>query len=212
MSLTPENTAILMIDHAVGFGTLFRSHDIAAHVNNTVALAKIAKAYGVPLVVTNGADTDAPGPLFPQLKAQLGDTKVLVRSGNFNVFDTPEVAAAVKATGRKKLLLSGLMTEGCVLLSALSAVDRGYEVHVVVDAVAGETSETHHAAVQRMVQAGVVPVTWLSLASEYQVTYENLATVGQFMGLMDQHSPALGMFLQNSIARQATLDHATASA
>ncbi len=203
MSLTPENTAIVMIDHAVGFGTLFRSHDVAAHVNNTVALAKTAKAYGVPLVVTNGADTDPPGPLFPRLQTVLGDTETLVRGGNFNVFDTPEVAAAVEATGRRKLLLSGLMTEGCVLLSALSAVDRGYEVHIVVDAVAGETTETHQAAVQRMIQAGIVPVTWLSLASEYQVTYENLATVGQFMGLMDQHSPALGMFLQHSTARRA---------
>ena len=198
--LSADDSAIVMIDHAIGFGNLFRSHELAYHVNNTVAVAKTAQAYGVPLVVTNGADTDAPGPLFAQLKAVIGDTEVIVRRGNFDAFQTPRFAEAVAATGRNTLLLSGLMTEGCVLQTAMSGIELGYRVHIVVDATAGENRETHEAAVQRLVQAGAVPVTWLGVASEFQRTYENVATVQQFMGLMLDHSPTLGMFAQQQMA------------
>ena len=99
--------------------------------------------------------------------------------------------------------MSGLLTKGCVLGTALAGLERGYEVYVAVDATAGETLETHQVAVQRMVQAGVVPVTWLSLASQYQGSYTNHQTVPGFLGLMAQHSPALGMLFQGQAARQA---------
>jgi Isochorismatase family len=101
--------------------------------------------------------------------------------------------------------MSGLLTGGSILGTALAGLERGYEVYVAVDTTAGETLETHQVAVQRMVQAGVVPVTWLSLALQYQGTYTNLETLPKFMGLMTQHSPAFGMLLQGSAARQAAL-------
>ncbi|WP_199442945.1 isochorismatase family protein [Umezawaea beigongshangensis] len=202
--LRPEDSTIIMIDHAVGFGNLFRSHDVTYHVNNAVGLAKTAQAYDVPLVVTNGADTDPSGPLFTPLKTVLGDTEVIVREGNFDAFDTPRFAQAVEAAGRRKLVLSGLMTEGCVLQTALSGIDRGYDVHVAVDVTAGVNLEVHEAAVQRMIQAGVVPVTWLSVASEFQRSYANVAKVGHFMGLMSEHTSTLGMFIQASAAAAAT--------
>ena len=99
--------------------------------------------------------------------------------------------------------MSGLLTEGCVLGTALAGLERGYEVYVAVDTAGGETLETHQVAVQRMVQAGVVPVTWLSLASQYQGTYTNVETARGFMGLMAQHSPAFGMLLQGAAAQPA---------
>jgi hypothetical protein len=99
--------------------------------------------------------------------------------------------------------MSGLLTEGCVLGTALAGLERGYEVYVAVDATAGETLETHQVAVQRMIQAGVVPVTWLSLASQYQGSYTNHETVQEFLDLMTQHSAAFGMLLQRQAARQA---------
>lgn len=201
--LKANEVTIVMIDHAVGFGTLFRSHDVAYHINNTVALAKTGLTYDIPLVITNGPENGGPGPVFGQLKAVLGDHEIIERAGNFNAFETPRFAEAVAATGRRKLLLSGLMTEGCVLQTALSGLDRGYEVYLVVDATAGENPETHAAAVQRLSQAGVVPVTWLSVASEFQRTYENAATVQGFINLMLEHSPALGLSLQHDFARQA---------
>src|SRR5580700_11673000 len=150
------------------------------------------------------ADTGPYGPLFSELRAETGDGRVIVREGNFiNAFQTPQFAAAVESAGRRKLVMSGLLTEGCVLGTALAGLERGYEVYVAVDATAGETLETHQVAVQRMVQAGVVPVTWLSLASQYQGSYTNHQTVPGFLGLMAQHSPALGMLFQGQAARQA---------
>ena len=91
--LTSENSAIVMIDHAVGFGNVFRSHDLSLHVNNTVGLAKTAGVFGIPLVLTNGADTGPYGPLFGELRAVTGGARVIVREGNFiNAFQTPRFA------------------------------------------------------------------------------------------------------------------------
>jgi nicotinamidase-related amidase len=203
-ALTPENSAVVMIDHAVGFGNLFRSHDLSLHVNNTVGLAKTAGVFGIPLVLTNGADTGPYGPLFSELGAVTGGARVIVREGNFiNAFQTPEFAAVIESAGRRKLVMSGLLTEGCVLGTALAGLQRGYEVYVAVDVTAGETLETHQVAVQRMIQAGVVPVTWLSLASQYQGSYTNHKTVPGFLGLMAQHSAAFGMLFQGQAGRQA---------
>lgn len=112
-ALTPENSAVVMIDHAVGFGNVFRSRDLSLHVNNTVGLAKTAGVFGIPLVLTNGADTGPYGPLFSELRAETGDGRVIVREGNFiNAFQTPQFAAAVESAGRRKLVMSGLLTEG----------------------------------------------------------------------------------------------------
>jgi nicotinamidase-related amidase len=203
-ALTSDNSAVVMIDHAVGFGNVFRSHDLSLHVNNTVGLAKTAGVFGIPLVLTNGADTGPYGPLFSELRAVTGGVPMIVREGNFiNAFETPEFAAAIESAGRRKLVMSGLLTEGCVLGTALAGLERGYEVYVAVDATAGETLEIHQVAVQRMVQAGVVPVTWLSLASQYQGSYTNHETVPGFLGLMAQHSPTLGMLFQGHAAPQA---------
>ncbi len=206
--LTPTNSAIVMIDHAIGWANLFRSHDVAAHVNNTVALAKTAITFDMPLILTNGADSDPAGPLLPELKEVIGDTPVIVREGNFDAFLTPEFSTAVEATGRRKLVMSGVMTEGCLLLTALSALRSGYEVFVVVDASAGETLETHHAAVQRLIQAGTIPVTWLSLAAEYQVSWANLDTVNAFRELVTTHSPTLGTYMHTYAATLQYVDAA----
>jgi nicotinamidase-related amidase len=201
-ALTPENSAVVMIDYAVGFGNVFRSHDLSLHVNNTVGLAKTAGVFGIPLVLTNGADTGPYGPLFSELRAETGDGRVIVREGNFiNAFQTPQFAAAVESAGRRKLVMSGLLAEGCVLGTALAGLERGYEMYVAVDATAGETLETHQVAVQRMIQAGVVPVTWLSLASQYQGSYTNHETIQGFLGLTTQHSAAFGMLLQGQAVR-----------
>jgi nicotinamidase-related amidase len=196
MTRTPvsaENSAIVLIDHAVGFANLFRSHTVADNVNYAVALAKVAKVYNVPLVVTNGPDEGFSGPIYPQLREVLGDHPVVVRYGAFDAFLEPQFAEAIAATGRRTLVMGGLMTEGCLLQTALTAVDRGYEVYAVLDASAGETTETHQAAVQRMVQAGVIPTTWLSIASEYQVSWANTETVGGYSGMINAHSATFNM-------------------
>jgi len=191
--ISADDSAIVLIDYAVGFANLYRSHSVAQNNNSAIAVAKIAQIYGVPLIVTNGADESASGPLYPPLAEVLGDHPIVVREGAFDGFDEEPFAKAVEATGRRRLVLAGLMTEGCVLHTALTAVGQGYEVFVVVDACAGETEETHQTAVQRMIQAGVVPTTWLSLASEYQRTWANQATQPGFAALIHDHAPAFAM-------------------
>src|SRR5690242_18728637 len=176
-ALTSENSAIVMIDHAVGFGNVFRSHDLSLHVNNTVGLAKTAGIFGIPLVLTNGADTGPYGPLFSELRAVTDGARVIVREGNFiNAFQTSRFAAAIESAGRRKLVMSGLLTEGCVLGTALAGLERGYEVYIAVDATVGETLETHQVAAQRTAQAGVAPVTSLSVAALQQASYTSNPT------------------------------------
>jgi nicotinamidase-related amidase len=191
--VSADDSAIVMIDYAVGFANLFRSHTVAENSNAAVAVAKIAQIYGVPLVVTSGPDEAPGGPLYPALKGTLGDHPVVIRLGAFDGFDEPQFEEAIEATGRRRLVMAGLMTEGCVLQTALTALDRGYEVFVVVDASAGETLETHQVAVQRMVQAGVIPTTWLSITSEYQRTWQNESTKEQFAALINGHTMPFAM-------------------
>lgn len=199
--LAPDNTAILMIDHAVGFGNLFRSHDLASHVSSATALAKTAHLYGVPLIVSHGRDSDPPGPIFPALRAELTAEEIVVRDGSFDSLAWPDIRERLAATGRRHLILSGLMTEGCVMQTALSALRQGYDVHVVEDAVAGESTLTHRAAMARLAAAGVTPLTWLSLATEYQGSWGRQETVTGYTGLIRDHSPALGTHLLASATR-----------
>lgn len=191
--VSADDSAIVLIDYAVGFANLFRSHTVAENSNAAVAVAKIAQIYRVPLVVTNGPDEAPSGPLYPALKEALGDHPVVVRFGAFDGFDEPQFAEAIEATGRRRLVMAGLMTEGCLLQTALTAVDRGYEVFAVIDASAGETQETHQVAVQRMIQAGVIPTTWLSIVAEYQRTWQNEATRPGFAALINSHTAPFAM-------------------
>jgi nicotinamidase-related amidase len=205
--ISADDSAIVLIDYALGFANLFRSHSVDQNSNAAMAVAKIAQVYGVPLVVTNGPDESGSGPLYPPLAEVLGDHPTVIRYGAFDGFDEEPFTKAIEATGRRRLVLAGLMTEGCVLHTALTAVGQGYEVFVVVDACAGETEETHQVALQRMIQAGVIPTTWLSLASEYQRTWAREATAPGFMAIIGSHNPPFAMHgaMTASVAKFASV-------
>ncbi|QBD76592.1 isochorismatase family protein [Ktedonosporobacter rubrisoli] len=200
--VTPENSSIILIDYSVGFANLIGSTTVEHNVNSVTALAKVALTFNVPLIVTNGQDTDTPGPIYPALHHLIADHPVVRRGGNFNAFETPEFAAAVEATGRKKLIMAGLMTEGCLLLTALEGLRRGFDVYVVIDACGGETVETHQIAVSRLVQAGAIPVSWFSLAAEYQRSWARQETVEDFLHVVLEHSPAFALNLAHHTAAQ----------
>jgi nicotinamidase-related amidase len=134
-----------------------------------VGLAKTATLYGSGLVVTNGEASKPSGPLYPELVAVLGDRPVYERTTAFNAFLDEPFAQAVRDTGRRRLVIGGIATDGCVLQTVLGALREGYEAYVVVDATASTSKEAHDMAVQRMVMASVVPVTWWSLAAEFQL-------------------------------------------
>ncbi|MFI1016396.1 isochorismatase family protein [Streptomyces sp. NPDC020965] len=188
--LTPQNTTIILVDYAVGFANLLRSHDLAEHLNNVVGLAKTAKLFQSGLVVTNGLPSKPSGPLYPQLLDVIGDEPVIERPGFFDCFRDEAFAEAVRRTGRRKLVIGGVSTEGCVLQTVLGALRAGYEAHVVVDASASLTVETHQNSIQRLVQAGAVPVTWYSVAGEFQADHR-APTAPLYQQIMREHVPAM---------------------
>ncbi|GAA4085694.1 isochorismatase family protein [Actinomadura miaoliensis] len=190
--LSPDNAAVVLVDYAVGFANLLRSHDLREHIANAVGLAKTAKLYGSGLVVTNGEASKPSGPLYPELLVAIGDHPVIERSTAFNSFLDPDFAEAVRATGRRKLIIGGIATDGCVLQTVLGALREGYEPYVVVDASASLSREAHDAAVQRMVMAGVAPVTWWSVAAEFQLQ-PRFADAPYRAQLMAEFQPAMTM-------------------
>lgn len=190
--LTPANTTIVLVDYAVGFANLLRSHNLTDHINNVVGLAKTAKWYESGLVVTNGESSKPSGPLYPELLEAIGDHPVIERTVDFNAFLDESFAQAVRAEDRENLVIGGIATDGCVLQTVLGGLRAGYRVHVAVDASGSPSLEAHNAAVQRMVQVGAVPVTWFSLAAEFQLE-PKFHDAPHRMRLMQENMPAMAM-------------------
>jgi hypothetical protein len=189
---TPQNTTIMMVDYSVGFVNTFRSHNVSEHISATVALAKTALGLRSGLVVNLGKGQTP----YPQLKAALGGHPIMYRGGEYNALDNPEVEKAVKKTGRPRLAIAGISTDGCVIQTALGALRRGYMVALVEDATAGLTLEAHQIAVRRMMQAGIIPVSWLALATEFQMNWDKGDTAQAYFSLIAEASPGLSMSIE----------------
>ena len=189
---TPQNTTILMVDYNIGFLNIARSHDPAVHMKAATALLKIALGFNTGLVFNLGKGQTA----YPELAKALGDRPILYRGSELNAFDSPKVVEAVKKIGRSHLAVAGLTTEGCVGRTAMSALRSGYTVTLIVDATAGETLEAHQVALQRLVQAGVVPYTWGSLLDEFQGSWENAKTAQQYFNIRGEASPEQGFYFK----------------
>jgi nicotinamidase-related amidase len=198
---TPQNTAIVLVDYVTGFANVLRSQPIFDNVTGAVALARTAQGYQVPLVVTAGPELDPRGPLYPELTGVLGDHPVVHRGGPFNAFEDASFAAAVAATGRKHLVIAGLATEGCILFTTMGALQLGYEVSIVVDATAGENQVVHEAALGRMATLGVTQTSWLTLATELQVSYDRPETANVYYDILNL-SPGFGKNMITLIAAQ----------
>jgi nicotinamidase-related amidase len=196
---TPGNTTIMMVDYSAGFVNTFRSHNTNEHITATVALAKTALGLRSGLVVNLGAGQTP----YPQLVQALGNHPIIYRGGEYNALDNPAVLEAVKKTGRKRIAIAGISTDGCVIETALGALRLGYSVALVEDATAGLTRETHDIAVRRMMQAGVIPVSWLSLATEFQMNWEKKETAEAYFALIAEASPGLTMSIQAEHAHAA---------
>ncbi|GAB7184662.1 YcaC related amidohydrolases [Kitasatospora sp. Ki12] len=190
--LTPDNAVVLFVDHQpqMFFGT--GSGDRTAIINATVGLAKAARAFDVPAVLTTVAAESFSGPLLPQLAAVFPKAEILDRT-SMNAWEDEAVVEAVKATGRGKVVIAGLWTEVCLVLPVLSMIDQGYEVYVVTDASGGVSPQAHEHAVQRMTQAGAVPVTWVQVLLELQRDWARTETYGAVMEIVKEHAGAYGL-------------------
>jgi nicotinamidase-related amidase len=190
--LTPKNHALILIDHQPQMAFATRSIDIAELRNNVTGLAKAAAVFKVPTILTTVAATSFSGPIFPELQAVLPDQKPIDRT-TMNTWEDQRVVDEVKKLGRKKIVMAALWTEVCLVEPVLSAIDQGYDVYIVTDASGGVSKEAHDMAVQRMIQAGAHPVTWLQYMLELQRDWARGETYAAVMKVAKDHAGGYGL-------------------
>jgi nicotinamidase-related amidase len=164
--LTTDNAAVLFVDHQTGLANGVTTQSPPDFLNSVKALVAIAQIYKLPVVITTSAHDGPNGPIIPAVEEGLPDATIVHRPGEINAWDNAEFVAAVKKTGRKKLLIAGISTEVCLAFVSLSAKAAGYEVYAVLDASGTWNRLVEDVAIARMVQAGVVPITWVAVGAE----------------------------------------------
>jgi nicotinamidase-related amidase len=174
--ITPENAAFLFIDYQPSQLATVRSMDPALLLKNAVSTVRTIKTFGVPVVHSTVNVASGQGPTLPELAGLLADDKPLDRT-TVNSWEDIEFVQAVHATCRRKLVICALWTEVCMAFTALDALRDGYEVYPVVDAIAGTSPEAHRAGLDRVIQAGGQPISWVSLACELQRDWARQETV-----------------------------------
>jgi nicotinamidase-related amidase len=191
--LAPGNCQLIFIDHQPQMAFGVQSMDRQTLKSNTVALAKAAKVFGIPTTITTVETESFSGHTYPELLAVFPDHPLLERT-SMNSWDDQKVRDALKTNGQKKVVVSGLWTEVCNNSFAMSAMSEGgYEIYMVADASGGTTKEAHDYSMQRMVQVGVVPVTWQQVLLEWQRDWAHRDTYDGVMDIVREHSGAYGM-------------------
>jgi nicotinamidase-related amidase len=191
--LTPDNCQIIFIDQQPQMAFGVQSMDRQALKNNTVGLAKAAKVFNIPTIITTVETESFSGHTYPELLDVFPGKDILERS-SMNSWDDQKVRDALAANGKKKVVVSGLWTEVCNNSFALCAMLEGdYEIYMVADASGGTSKEAHDYAMQRMIQAGVVPVTWQQVLLEWQRDWAHKETYDAVMAIVREHSGAYGM-------------------
>lgn len=182
--LTAQNSALLIIDFQPVQVASIASMNKRLLVANVVAVARTAKLYGVPTVLsTVNVSTGLNQPMIRPITDLLGDAPIVDRT-SINAWEDDDFVAAVKATGRKKLIMIALWTEVCLVFPALDALQQGFDVYVVVDAVGGTSRKAHRAGLQRIIQAGGIPISWIQLACELQRDWNREGTAPGFADIV----------------------------
>ena len=191
--LTPQNSQLIIIDHQPQMAFGVQSIDRQTLKNNVVALAKAAKAFKVPTTITTVETESFSGHTYPEILSVFPENKILERT-SMNSWDDQNVRDALAANGGKKVVVAGLWTEVCNTMFALSAMkEGGYEIYMVADASGGTSKEAHDYSMQRMIQAGVVPMTWQQVLLEWQRDWAHKETYDATTSLVKEHSGAYGM-------------------
>ncbi|HGP4140130.1 TPA: hydrolase [Enterobacter roggenkampii] len=191
--LTPANCQIIFIDHQPQMAFGVQSIDRQVLKNNTVALAKAAKVFNIPTIITTVETESFSGNTYPELLDVFPGQDILERT-SMNSWDDQKVRDALKANGKKKVVVAGLWSEVCNNSFALCAMLEGdYEIYMVADASGGTSKEAHDYAMQRMIQAGVIPVTWPQVMLEWQRDWARKETYTAVMDIVREHSGAYGM-------------------
>ena len=185
--LDKNDAAVLLVDHQTGLLSLVRDIDPDKFKNNVLAVADIAQYFNLPTILTTSFEDGPNGPLVPELKELFPDAPYIARPGQINAWDNEDFVKAVKATGKKQLIIAGVVTEVCVAFPTLSALAEGFEVFVITDASGTFNHLTRDAAWDRMSQAGAQLMTWFGAAGELHRDWRNdIEGLGQ---LFSNHIP-----------------------
>jgi nicotinamidase-related amidase len=193
--LTPDNCALVLIDQQAGLLFGVQSLDRQQLIHNAAALAETAMAFQLPVVVSTSASKVYSGPLLPELQALLPGVTSIERR-NMNVWEDETARSAIVATGRKKLLFSGMLTEACISFAVLSAQRDGYECYVVADACGGLTAGGHELALRRMEAAGARMTSWLQVVLELQRDWTRHDTYDGARAVIEHNGGGYGVGLQ----------------
>ncbi len=182
--ITPQNSTLVVIDYQPAQVGAMRSMDRDLLVKNIVSTVKIARVFRLPIVhSTVNVKSGRGKPTVPPLAELLGDNPPVDRT-SINAWEDADFVRAVRATGRRKLIFCALWTEICMAFPALDALHEGYEVYPVVDAIGGTSLEAHRAGLERVVQAGGQPISWVSFASELQRDWGRQETVADVVEIV----------------------------
>lgn len=193
--LDKNDVALLMIDHQAGLLSLVRDFTPDEFKNNVLALADIAEFFDLPTILTTSFEDGPNGPLVPELKEKFPDAPYIARPGQINAWDNEDFVQAIKDTGKKQLLIAGVVTDVCVAFPALAAREAGYEVFVVTDASGTFNTAVRDAAWDRMSQAGVQLMNWFSVAGELHRDWRN--DIEGFGGILAKHLPHYSNLIQS---------------
>jgi nicotinamidase-related amidase len=185
--LSKEEAVCLLVDHQSGLISLVQDFSPGEFKNNVLALADVAKFFELPTILTTSFEDGPNGPIVPELKETFPDAPFIARPGQINAWDNEDFVNAIKQTGRKQLIIAGVVTDVCVAFPALSAIEAGYDVFVVTDASGTFNSSVRDAAWTRMSQAGVQLMNWFSVACELHRDWRN--DIEGLGNLLSNHIP-----------------------
>ena len=171
--LNKDDAVVLLVDHQTGLISLVQDFTPNEFKNNVLALADMATYFKLPTILTTSFESGPNGPLVPELKAQFPDAPYIARPGQINAWDNEDFVKAIKATGKKQLIIAGVVTEVCVAFPTLSAIAEGFEVFVITDASGTFNEMTREAAWRRMTDAGAQLMTWFGAACELHRDWRN---------------------------------------
>jgi len=191
-----DNTAVLLVDHQTGLALGVRDKSENDFKSALLALAKLANLFDLPTIVTTSRPNGPNGPYIPEVLELLNNATVINRPGEINAMDNQEFFDAVKATGRSKFIVSGIVTEVCVAFVAFSLLQEGYEVYVALDSSGTYDERAQNIAIERMVHAGVQPMTWFAIACELQGDWRNSTGEG-FTQIVSENLPWYGYLISS---------------
>jgi len=193
--LDKDNAVVLLVDHQAGLLSLVRDFTPDEFKNNVLALADIAAFFKLPTILTTSFENGPNGPIVPELKAKFPDAPYIARPGQINAWDNSDFVAAVKATGRKQIIIAGVVTDVCVAFPTLAALEEGFDVFVVTDASGTFNPLVREAALSRVVEAGAQLMNWFAVGCELQRDWRN--DIEGFGSILGAHLPAYANLMQS---------------